>query len=289
MTRVCIVAAFAVAALAGCGGSAASLDDAADATSAETARFALDYRVTGGPKEGEYTTQAAGEFDFPGEKATMTIHSDVPFFGEDVSWEEFRLIGTTGYMRWLVKGTTYWVKSDQSDTGDDPTALLVPLPGSPTKPTDVLARVLLASDENDELGEEEIRGTKTTHYRARVDVRKLMKQLGREDRPEGDAVELWGSRFIPVELWIDDDSRLRRITTEHDRGGARETMAVDLYEYGIDVDVQPPPADETISEDELDKILGNRIELKTGEGEVVCEASPNPKKADRECRELKTP
>jgi hypothetical protein len=276
-----------VLALAGCGGSAASLDDAADATSAETARFELDYRVTGGPKESDYTMQAAGEFDFPGEKATMTIDGEVPFFGDDVFWEEFRLIGTTGYMRWLVKGKPYWVKSDQSDSGGDPTELLVPLPGSPTKPTDVLARVLLTSDENDELGEEEIRGTKTTHYRARVDVRKLVRQLRAQDRPDGDAVELWGARFIPVELWIDDESRLRRITTVHDRGGARETMAVDLYDYGIDVEVQPPPADELVSEEEFDKVTDEFFEIESGV--EVCNASPSSKKPDRECLEQRKP
>ena len=72
----------------------------------------------------------------------------------------------------------------------------------------MLTRVLMASEENKELGSEDIRGAETTHYRARVDLKKLVQQLPPRDRPDDDLTELWGERFVPVELWIDEDSRL---------------------------------------------------------------------------------
>jgi hypothetical protein len=295
--RLSVLLGLAMLALAGCGGTSSSLDDAPEATSAETSRFELDYRVTGGPAATDYTMQAAGAFDFPNERAAMTLSGAVPFFAdEDISWKEFRVIGKTSYMRWTVKGKTYWVKDDL-EGGGSPTDLLVPLPGTPTKPTDVLTRVLLASEENQELGEEEIRGTDTTHYRARVDLQKLAKQLPPKERPEGDASDLWGTRFVPVELWIDDESRLRRITfvERNDEGPEAMTMTAELYDYGVEVDVEPP-ADDVISQAEFDR-LTSHAEGWTSSGDggetslkELCESLRKqlPKKdAEQACLEMK--
>lgn len=282
----------AVGLLAGCGGTAASLDDAADATSAETARFELEFRISGEPEELNYDMQAMGSFDFPNERAVMQVFGDVPFFdASEAAFKEFRLIGTTGYARWLVKGKTYWVRSDESGPSGDATELLIPLPGTPTTPRDVLARVVAASDETEKLGEEEIRGTKTTHYRARVNVKKLVQQLPPKDRPD----DADGAEFVPVEVWIDEDSRLRRITTEESVDGGKMTMAVELYDYGVDVDVEPPPEEETITEDEFDELDLSSAELESGEGEEmspdeVCEDAREalPKKeADQVCASVK--
>jgi LppX_LprAFG lipoprotein len=265
-------AALVVLLLAGCGGTAASLDDAAEATSAETARLEMDWGMTGGPPEANFAMKARGVFDFPNERAAMTVSGEMKVFGEDVAFEDFRLIGKTGYTRWLIKGKAYWVQTDESDSSDDPTDLLLPLPGTSTKPTDVLARVLAASDETEEIGHEEIRGTDTTHYRARVDVKKLAKQLPPEDRPdEGD---IWGPRFVPVELWIDDENRLRRITTveKDDDDPVTMTMTVELYDYGVEVDVEPPEG-EVLTEEEFEKLEGSPFHFETeseaGEGEPL--------------------
>lgn len=296
--RFSVLLGLAVLALGGCGGTSSSLDDAPEATSAETSRFELDYSVTGGAAKTDYTMQAAGAFDFPNERAAMTISGEVPFFAdEDISWKEFRVIGRTSYIRWTVKGKTYWVKDDL-EAGGSPTDLLVPLPGTPTKPTDVLTRVLLASEENQELGEEDIRGTETTHYRARVDLQELAKQLPPEQRRDGDAAELWGTRFVPVELWIDDESRLRRITfvERNDEGPEAMTMTAELYDYGVEVDVEPPPADDVISQAEFDRLTSHAEGWTSdGDGDEVslkelCESLRKqlPKKdAEQACLEMK--
>jgi LppX_LprAFG lipoprotein len=248
------LAALALLFLAGCGGTAASLDDATEATSAETARFEMDFRVEGEPKRLNFGMQARGSFDFPNERAVMMLSGEVPLVDSaEMSWKEFRLIGTTGYMRWLVKGKTYWVKSDESESIAEPTELLVPLPGTPTRPTDVLARVLAASEETDELGQEEIRGEKVMHYRARVSVSRLVQQVPPKDRPD----DVGRPKFVPVELWIDEDSRLRRITTEEAGEDETATMTLELYDYGVEVEVEPPPENETISEKEFDKLTAD--------------------------------
>jgi len=295
--RVALVAAFA-AALAGCGGaSGSSLEASADATAAETSRFEVSYHIRGPePKGEEYDLTAEGLFDYPNERGLMTISGRVPFLGDDVLMKEFRLLGRIGYIRWVIKDKSYWVKEEQeAESGGDPTELLIPFPGSPTKPTDVLTRVLLASDENEEVGNDDVRGTKTTHYRAKVDLQKLVSQLPAAERPDGNVEELWGGRFVPVEIWIDDESRLRRITIQQSREDSSEVTTVELFDYGVEVEVEPPPEDELISQEEFDKLTGSSMEVEAGEGEPVspdevCASARQElpkKKADRICLELK--
>jgi hypothetical protein len=302
--RLAVIAAFA-AVLVGCGSATgSSLEDAADATAAETSRFEYRFSFGATKEHKEVEINAAGVFDYPNERGIMKVGGWSGFFGDDVLLKELRLIGRTGYLQWVVKGKTYWMKEeDEVETGNDPTELLIPFPGSPTKPTDVLTRVLLASDENEEVGTEEVRGAETTHYRARVDLKKLVKQLPAAERPEGDVVQLWGSRFVPVEIWIDDESRLRRITIEQreheEDGNPAMTTTVELFDYGVEVDVQPPTED-LISQEQFDKLTaGSSMGLEAGEAsgkgelvapEEVCESARQelPKKeADRICSELK--
>jgi hypothetical protein len=300
LIRLVVVVGLA-AVLAGCGSaSSSSLEDAADATAAETSRFEMSYRFTGSVKSaGEL--KAAGLFDYPNERGLMTVSGSFSPWGDEVTFEEFRLIGRTGYTRWTVKGKSYWVKDDDVETSSDPAELLIPFPGSPTKPTDVLTRVLLASDEKKEAGKDQVRGTETSHYRARVDLRKLEQQLPEADRPEGQIEYAGDERYVPVELWIDDESRLRRITlTEQEAGGSSAmTVTVELYDYGVEFEVEPPPAGELISQEEFDKLTSygeGWTSSESGEGEPlgspeqVCEWARDelPKKdADEICTEAK--
>jgi LppX_LprAFG lipoprotein len=285
-------------ALAGCGGSSdATLDDAAEATAGETSRFEMNVRYSGPSTKGVGGLEASGAFDYPNKLAAMTVSGHFPFLGEDVAVKEVRLIGRTTYIRWVVKGKQYWVKDEAPETSSDPSELLIPLPGSPTKPTDVLERVLAASDDVAVLGTEDVRGVETTHYRARVDLEKVPSG----EQPEDD-LELGRDPFVPVELWIDDESRLRRITITRAENQDEERTSVELFDYGVQVDVEPVPAEELTSQEEFDKLLDPLLELESGvapaesgEGEVimpaeVCTSPPKelPKaEADRLCRELK--
>jgi hypothetical protein len=284
--------------LVGCGStSGSSLEDAAEATAAETSRFEASFHITSAEaKRQEYDVEAEGFFDYPNERGLMMISGEIPFFNADVQMREFRVLGRTGYIRWMVKDKSYWTKEEQDAEGSgDPTELLIPFPGSPTKPTDVLTRVLLASDTNENLGTDEVRGTKTTHYRAKVDLRKLVSQLPAADRPNENVEEVWGGRFVPVEIWIDDESRLRRITIKQSSEGNTEVTSVDLFDYGVEVEVEPPPEDELISQEEFDRLSGSSMELEAGEGEPVspgnlCATARQtlPKEqADEVCRDLK--
>ena len=293
------VAVLLAALVAGCGStSASSLEDAADATAADTSRFEMTYHFAALGEEKEATFGVEGVFDFPNDRGAMTVSDQFPFFDEGVSLEEFRLLGRTGYARWIVKGKLYWVKDNEVETSSDPFEQLIPAPGTPTKPTGVLTRVLSASEEITELGDEDVRGTETTHYRARVSVAKLVEQLPRADQPGGDVAARWG-RFVPVDIWIDGKSRLRRITIRQAEDAANSnpamTLTVELYDYGVEADVEPP-AEETISQEEFDRLTPVvTLRPEQGEGEEispeeVCQGAVKElpeKEADRICREMK--
>jgi hypothetical protein len=287
------------AVLAGCGSaSSSSLGDAVDATTADTSRFEMTYHFDALGDEKEATFGVKGVFDFPNDSGAMVLTDQFPFFDEGVSLEEFRLLGRTGYARWIVKGRTYWVKQTETEPSGDPFAQLIPLPGTPTKPTGVLTRVLSASDEITELGDEDVRGTETTHYRARVSVARLVEQLPRADQPGGDVAARWG-RFVPVDIWIDEESRLRRIMIRQPEDAANNnpaiTIAVELYDYGVAANIEPP-AEETISQEEFDRLTSVvTLRPEQGEGdeiapEEVCQGAREElpeKQADLICREMK--
>jgi hypothetical protein len=274
--RLAVVPLVALA-LAGCGSATgSSLDDAAEATGAETSRVEMVYRVEATDTEKQFVLRSKGLFDYPGERAVMTTSDAVPFYGAGVELREIRLIGETVYWRWEVKGKTYWVKQSPAEKSGDPAELLVPGPGTPTKPTDVLRRVLLASEGNEDLGKEDVRGEETTHYRARVNLKELVKQVPVNERPQEELMWQFGGPVVPVDLWIDGDSRLRRIvisrpkTGEGDLRGPGLTTTVELYDYGVDVDVQPPEG-ELISDEDFNELTRDSVTLEEGGVGEVCE------------------
>jgi hypothetical protein len=248
-------------ALAGCGGaSEATLDAAAEATAGDTSRFEMTIRYSGPSAESAGELMASGAFDYPNELAAMTVSGPFPFLGGSVALKEVRLIGRTTYMRWVIEDKQYWIKDEAAENSSDPNEQLIPFPGSPTKPTDVLERVLAASEDIAVVGTEDVRGVETTHYRARVDLRKLPSS----ERPE-DKLELPGGRFVPVELWIDDESRLRRITIARGANQGGETTAVELFDYGVQIDVEPVAEEKLTPKEEFDKLIDPYFELVPGE------------------------
>jgi hypothetical protein len=274
------------AALAGCGSASSSdLERSADATAAETSRFELSFNVKGIElsKRRDFKFVASGLFDYPNERGLMRMDESDPT--EDALPTEFRLIGKTGYERWVFDGKTYWSKDEEVETSDDPSELLVPYPGGLTKPTDVLRRVLMASEETKELGDEDVRGVETTHYRAKVDGRKLLQQMERSDKvhtPE----DVWGDRFFPVELWIDEESRVRRIRLP-EGADANESMVmtIEFFDYGVEVDVQPPPADQVISQKELERLQQEAWDAKFPKSEVGKGEPASPEQVCKWARE----
>jgi hypothetical protein len=107
------------------------------------------------------------------------------------------------------------------------------------------------------VGQEEVRGVATTHYRASMDLAEALEQAPAEQRAQLEAAfgqlesGALGDAEIPIDVWIDDDDLPRRMRLSMDpmlaaldaRDGSI-TMTMELFDYGDDVSIAIPPADE---------------------------------------------
>jgi hypothetical protein len=281
-------------ALAGCGGGASTTTSgepisveqlsqaaaaSADATSGRFS-FSLDMTVPGTTEP--FAFSGEGAFDARANRAAISIDlssvarvigdmfpglgasTDAPDFGDPDVWQIDALQdGDVVYMRFPVLSSELpagksWVRLDvaqalekqgfnlpelQELTGNDPRKML-----------DFLRA---ASDEIETIGTEELRGVRTTHYRATVNLADYDKLVPADKREElrsmfGEMIEQTGLGEIPVDVWLDDFGLVRRLDmsmTATQPGTAEfldATMTFELFDYGKEVDVQPPPAAEVV-------------------------------------------
>ncbi len=118
------------------------------------------------------------------------------------------------------------------------------------------------------VGDDVVRGTPSTHYRAVVDRAKLRAELrARGDSALGRLAEQGLDLFdgaMTFDVWIGDGDRLvHRIafslgmTVEGQ--AAHIAMTIDLYDFGVPVDVQPPPADQVRDFGALTSLAGSGV------------------------------
>jgi hypothetical protein len=105
------------------------------------------------------------------------------------------------------------------------------------------------------VGEERVRGEKTTHYKATIDTDKAIAAAPSDER---DALEkandFLGNQQIPADIWLDAEGRLRKLVYSVDspvgaggNDGAKPTFTYELYEFGAPVDAEVPSEDETVN------------------------------------------
>jgi hypothetical protein len=119
-------------------------------------------------------------------------------------------------------------------------------------PTQVLSYLKSATSKVERVGSEQVRGTPTTRYAATFDAAKLTAQAPEEFQSFADEMGL--SFPKPVDVWIDEQGRLRKIhyamtmKVPKEMGAPASTMTneltMELYDFGVPVDVRPPPADQ---------------------------------------------
>jgi hypothetical protein len=157
-----------------------------------------------------------------------------------------------------LPGGKSWVKMDLEALGKQQGIDLGELTQfGQTNPTQSLWFLQGASDDFEEVGEEEVRGVGTTHYRGTVDLRKAAEQISEAARTTAERlIELMGVSKLPFEVWIDDEGLARRIKYEQPLPAAAGedasmTLTMDFFDFGVDVDVEPPPESEVTDIQEL--------------------------------------
>lgn len=253
-----------------CGGDEAdpvALVSSAPSTTSEagTARMFVESAVSGMDRGGDLAATGEGLVDFERRRGTMTMQ--LPSAGE-LSLGEMEVVyeGTVIYYRassLFPDAPTPWVSFDfarlsEAVTGTD----LAQLNQSSTNDPSNALSMLNGASEVEELGTEEVRGVETTHYRATVDLRRaLEEQEAVEDRQRFEQfLDQLGTEIIPVEVWLDDDGRARRMVFDQplpDTPGAplpedaAMSMTIELHDFGVDVPVEIPPPSEVTDLTEL--------------------------------------
>lgn len=245
---------------AGCGGGS---DDpvqvvraaATRTADADSSRIAMTVEVEGA-QSGTVTANGAFQFDPPLGTMTMDL-SGVPG-AAGMGTMEAVVDGTVIYMKFpaamaaQLPGGKAWVKIDLATAGEQMGVDLAQLmQASQSDPTQALQYLEGASDDIAEVGDEEVRGVATTHYRGTVELRRAASQYeGAQREALESAIDLLGTDSLPIDVWIDDDGRARKIRYSVDMSQAssgavgRTSVTLEMFEFGVDVVAEPPPADQ---------------------------------------------
>jgi hypothetical protein len=170
---------------------------------------------------------ATGEVSFDDDRSYLRMEVESAYGAGDM---EMIAIGNTKYQRGA--GEDVWWKTEV-----DRPAGAAPFGSSPDQFFSQLEEV---SDVTT-VGEEVIDGVAVTHLRAVVDPSALPEHAA-------DHVEI-----DPIEVWVDGDGLLRRLTTSNSFDGGpggtgSMTMTITFSDYGAPVDIEAPPP-EDVTED----------------------------------------
>lgn len=150
-----------------------------------------------------------------------------------------------------------WMRLPEDEKGlfgsDQFLAMLVPLPGLET-PQDILGLLDFARGGIEREDEVDLDGVATDHYRTRLDVARLLRERKTESTPNEVVEFLREIDELPLEAWIDESGRARRIVlrfpaVDDEPAG---TLTVDFNDFGRTVDAAPPADKELLPDvDEL--------------------------------------
>jgi len=265
-----------LAALTACGGTStpatpqAAVVEAANRTSeAGSSRASFEVVMTGlGPEP--FTMTGEGVFDSSESKGRMTMDLSAlaegsgQDFGEaELIFDDFVVYMKFPFLQELQPGFKPWLKFDIRELGKEEGFDLGQLSQlNQSDPSQALQYLRGASDDVKEVDREEVRGVETTHYRMTIDLKKVVDQAPEDQREQLRAsidqiVEKSGVRMVPTEVWIDADGLARRmkLTYEGMRFAPGQqgdmTMTMELYDFGVQVDVEPPPESEVTDVQEL--------------------------------------
>jgi hypothetical protein len=144
----------------------------------------------------------------------------------------------------------------------DPSAFLDFLRGSGGEVTD--------------LGREQVRGVDTTHLHGSLKLRDALDSAPADQRERlqraMDQLSKDGESLLdttlPVDVWIDDDGLVRRLSMEFvapqlsgdGDGGGQAAITIELFDFGTDVSIDLPPADQvtdvTAKFEQLNGVVG---------------------------------
>ncbi|MGW5783560.1 hypothetical protein ACWEWK_06170 [Streptomyces sp. NPDC003757] len=207
---------------------------------AESARMTMDMKISA--KGRTITSDAVGVIDLAEGDSVMTVTA------QDKSIEQ-RVVEQVLYQKVPGKkapGGKSWIKIDLKKVAARQGVSNQQI-GDPAQ-TAAYAKAI--TDKNvEKVGTEKIDGVDTTHYKVSVDVSRI---------PGGDQLAKQLGPTLPMQVWLDDEGRLRRqqidmtvkapasASAAPDGSGSPEqlkmTTVMQYSDFGTEVDAEAPPA-----------------------------------------------
>jgi hypothetical protein len=244
LRAVTLFAAIVIATGCARGGPAKQLQAAQETTlNAGSSAFAIEQTLENGPN-GNKKIRTEGVLDFAQHAGRATVQmSD----GE----AEVVFAGDATYLRLppSVQTPTPWIRIDSEDMKK--LSGLDNMSNDPSRNLDLLGGI---SGDVERIGEEDVRGTRTTRYRFTIDLKQAAEKAPQERREavQRQAAMLGGGQ-LPSEIWLDPKGRIARQTftldlqkikpkdTQSPKLSGTIRTLIEFYDFGTKVDAQPPP------------------------------------------------
>jgi hypothetical protein len=227
------------------------------------AQVALSGTVSTGALPPPLTLNGTGAFNLGGHEGTFAVVvAGLPAATQSV------LHGSTLQLREILKGGAIYVSSPlfasrlpggahwlrinlsqvEQALGLDPSSLT-----GGTDPTQYLQDLRGAASSVRVVGHETVRGVLTTRYAATIDVEKAAEQAAGASRTQVHALvhkllEKTGQSTLPVEVWVDGQGRVRKITLAlaTKAGGQSGTahLTLEYFNFGAPPTITAPPPSE---------------------------------------------
>lgn len=236
---VALVAASAMAA-PGCGSDAQpfSLASVVDNAKGESSRGTMVMKVTG--KE---AFDMDARFVASGDGETVALDGVMTTGGEKLTGMKMRGIGedvwvTAKEFAGNLPGGKRWIHA--SNSGPSFEAM------SPAE----FVEFMREAKGVEEVGEEDVAGQPATRYSGTVSLKKLAEETGGGAAAQLRALGI-GDKPIPMDVWVSEKDLPVRIRADIELGGTGVFIDATMEEYGVEVDVKPPPKRDVIEEKDL--------------------------------------
>ena len=214
-------------------------------------RMAMSGTYSGFQDPEEQRMTAEGLYDVGRRRGQLVMDAGDDDVRNTVVFDGDFVYTSMGGVRDTTSGTA-WLKQPVADASP------IPLPFYTAGLSDMggaFGFLRAGADDVRQIGKETVRGEPTTRYGFTVDVARLGLAGGMADIMEVDP--------MPTDAWIGHDGMLRRLDVSltvrmkpghepeegSDSGAAR--LSMEFFDFGVRVDVEPPPAEDVVNVDAL--------------------------------------
>jgi hypothetical protein len=269
-----LIAAVAVVA-AGCGGGGGSSSSTSEGTSsdaksvlaaapqkvqnANSSKASFSITISSDKLENPITIPGSGDFDYAAKEGRLTMdYGDVLSAAGQSGNGEMEILtkGNMYYIKWplfskAVSASTPWVSFDITKldeiSGIDVSSLRTVNQGDPSQTLVYLKAAGTVEDQ----GTEDVGGVPTTKYHAVIDLDRIAGLAPADKRAAvrssvKSLKETYGINKLPLDVWMDEQGLPRKLfyeiaaTVQGQK--VKTALTMNLSDYGVDVNVQPPAA-----------------------------------------------